>query len=429
MGYVGNVKIGSDTHLVGSTLYGTCDTAAATAAKVVTCANFTTLITGVTIHVKFTNSNTVANPTLNVNSTGAKNIYRYGTTAPSTSSKTSWQAGAVVSFTYDGTNWMMNDWLNNDTTYTAASATPNAVASAGAVGTSSKYAREDHTHAISVGSGDSNGQVKVAGQNASVKGLGSAAYTASTAYATSGHNHDSTYLKLSGGTLTGGLNLANNTWNNIGDDAKLGDLNVSGQIGIQGINGNTGICFKPYSGSTVQSITTDGNGKMSVSTGTFYAPNLFAGTGIDIGAQYGPYIYSENGNINFRCGTDGNYDQYVNVRDLKCAQDHYFGRYAQSNGCVNSYAGNLNDITVTSIYNFDVNNISNYPSGITTGQGFIITLIHSNDTTWATQIYVTMNNFGNETKMYLRNKNNGTQKNQYSVMTGSVSGTTLNITL
>lgn len=104
MGYVGNVKIGSDTHLVGSTLYGTCGTAAGTAAKVVTCANFTTLITGVTIHVKFTNSNTVANPTLNVNNTGAKNIYRYGTTAPSTSAKTSWQAGAVVSFTYDGTN-------------------------------------------------------------------------------------------------------------------------------------------------------------------------------------------------------------------------------------------------------------------------------------------------------------------------------------
>ena len=31
-------------------------------------------------------------------------------------------------------------------------------------------------------------------QNISVKGLGSAAYTASTAYATSGHNHDSAYL-------------------------------------------------------------------------------------------------------------------------------------------------------------------------------------------------------------------------------------------
>ena len=87
----------------GDLRYGTCDTAAATAAKVVTLSGFT-LVTGATIHVKFTNSNTVANPTLNVNSTGAKSIMRYGTTAVSTSTDTSWLAGAVVSFTYDGTN-------------------------------------------------------------------------------------------------------------------------------------------------------------------------------------------------------------------------------------------------------------------------------------------------------------------------------------
>lgn len=114
MGYVGKVTAGGSTHLVGSTLYGTCDTAAATAAKVVTCSDFTTLLTGVTIHVKFTYANGVASPTLNVNSTGAKNIYRYGTTAPSTSAATSWQAGAVVSFTYDGSAWIQNDWLNNN---------------------------------------------------------------------------------------------------------------------------------------------------------------------------------------------------------------------------------------------------------------------------------------------------------------------------
>ena len=87
----------------GDLRYGTCATAAATAAKVVTLSGFT-LVTGATIHVKFTNSNTVANPTLNVNSTGAKSIMRYGTTAASTSPDTSWLAGAVVSFTYDGTN-------------------------------------------------------------------------------------------------------------------------------------------------------------------------------------------------------------------------------------------------------------------------------------------------------------------------------------
>lgn len=131
MGYVGKVTAGGSTHLVGSTLYGTCATAAATAAKVVTCADFTTLLTGVTIHVKFTYANGVANPTLNVNGTGAKNIYRYGTTAPSTSAASSWQAGAVVTFTYDGTYWIMNDWLNDNTNtllrvYRQSSSTYNA---------------------------------------------------------------------------------------------------------------------------------------------------------------------------------------------------------------------------------------------------------------------------------------------------------------
>lgn len=118
MSYVGNVTIGSGTHLVGSTLYGTCSTASGTAAKVVTCANFDKLITGVTIHVKFDAANGVASPTLNVNGTGAKSIMRYGTTAPSTSAATSWQAGSVKSFTYDGTYWQLNDWTNgNDNNY------------------------------------------------------------------------------------------------------------------------------------------------------------------------------------------------------------------------------------------------------------------------------------------------------------------------
>lgn len=125
MSYVGKIKdTAGNTHLVGSTLYGTCSTAAGTAAKVVTCANFDKLEEGVTIHVKFTYSNTAANATMNVNSTGAKNLCSYGTTRVGTSVKTSWQAGAVVSFTYDGTSWVMNDYIadtDTDTKNTAGS--------------------------------------------------------------------------------------------------------------------------------------------------------------------------------------------------------------------------------------------------------------------------------------------------------------------
>lgn len=116
MGTIGKIKQGSTTHLVASTAYGTCDTAAATAAKVATIQDSQafTLMTGVTVHIKMTNANGVASPTLNVNSTGAKRIKRYGTTDPGTAASSSWNAGAVVSFTYDGTYWQMNDWENTD---------------------------------------------------------------------------------------------------------------------------------------------------------------------------------------------------------------------------------------------------------------------------------------------------------------------------
>ncbi len=61
--------------------YGECTTAANTAEKTVACAGFT-LVTGAKIAVKFSNTNTAQNPTLNVNSTGAKNIYYRGSAIP-----------------------------------------------------------------------------------------------------------------------------------------------------------------------------------------------------------------------------------------------------------------------------------------------------------------------------------------------------------
>lgn len=93
--------------------YGVCSTAAATAAKTVALTTGTfSLETGAVVHVKFTNSNTVANPTLNVNSTGAKAIMRYGTTTAATATNSSWYAGTVVTFIYDGTNWLMADFAH-----------------------------------------------------------------------------------------------------------------------------------------------------------------------------------------------------------------------------------------------------------------------------------------------------------------------------
>lgn len=52
---------------------------------------------------------------------------------------------------------------------------------------------------------------------------------------------DGRYVNVSGDTMTGALNFANNLSNNIGDDCKFGDYNESGCVGFQGINGATGI--------------------------------------------------------------------------------------------------------------------------------------------------------------------------------------------
>lgn len=124
MGFVSKVTAGGATHLVGSSLYGTCSTAAGTSAKVATLADFDQLVIGVTVHIKFTYSNTASNATLKVGSTDAKDLCRHGTTRVGTTEASSWKAGAIVSFTYDGTSWVMNDYIedkNDDTKNTAGS--------------------------------------------------------------------------------------------------------------------------------------------------------------------------------------------------------------------------------------------------------------------------------------------------------------------
>lgn len=95
--------------------YGTCSTAAGTAAKVVTCTGFV-LVTGAEITVKFIVTNTAANPTLNANNTGAKPIYYRGSAI---------SAGYLASnrtydFRYNGTQWdLVGDLDTNSNTWKA----------------------------------------------------------------------------------------------------------------------------------------------------------------------------------------------------------------------------------------------------------------------------------------------------------------------
>ena len=97
---INSLTYGSNTYTF-SMPYGTCATAAATAAKVVTINNFS-LETGARITVKFTYANTVASPTLNINNTGARSIYWHGAALPDDQY---WKADAVLDFVYNGSQW------------------------------------------------------------------------------------------------------------------------------------------------------------------------------------------------------------------------------------------------------------------------------------------------------------------------------------
>ena len=124
------------------THFGVCNTEAATAAKTVSVTGFT-LATGAEVTVQFTVTNTAKSPTLNVNGTGAKDIV-YRNAAISAGYLA---ANRVYKFVYDGTNYELIGDIDTNTKYTPATATP-LVAGTGAVGTSTKYAREDHVHPL-----------------------------------------------------------------------------------------------------------------------------------------------------------------------------------------------------------------------------------------------------------------------------------------
>lgn len=95
---ISKITVDSSTHALRP--YGECATAAATAAKVVTCADFTELYSGATILVNFSSANNASNPTLNVNGTGAKSVVLSGS-IPVTA------LSGLCEFVYNGTGWVV----------------------------------------------------------------------------------------------------------------------------------------------------------------------------------------------------------------------------------------------------------------------------------------------------------------------------------
>lgn len=252
MGYGSKIRINGTDYSIASSLYGTCATGSNTAAKVVTCADFDALITGVLILVKFDNGNTAANPTLNVNSTGAKVIYLDSNNAPGTTELTSWRANEVVPFVYDGTYWMMcadrkavqdaittantnistntsdistiNGKIGTTALPTTAQTITGAIAEhetdisglsttitnlrgtaspkmdgTAAVGTATKYAREDHVHPTDTSRAAASAVVP---GTATPKKDGTAAVGTATKYAREDHVHPTDDSRAAASTVT-----------------------------------------------------------------------------------------------------------------------------------------------------------------------------------------------------------------------------------
>lgn len=84
--------------------YGSCTTAAATAAKTATITNFV-MLTGAIAGIQFNSANTAASPTLNINSLGAKSIINGITNTYITTGDI--LTGMTAYFQYNGTYWVL----------------------------------------------------------------------------------------------------------------------------------------------------------------------------------------------------------------------------------------------------------------------------------------------------------------------------------
>lgn len=100
-------RIRSSLVQANTSYYGTCSTAASTAAKVVTCSSFV-LATGARISVLFTTAQTAQTGlTLNVNSTGAKDVWKDGAQPNNDGNCPVWPTTNVTAeFIYDGSHWV-----------------------------------------------------------------------------------------------------------------------------------------------------------------------------------------------------------------------------------------------------------------------------------------------------------------------------------
>lgn len=120
--------------------------------------------------------------------------------------------------------------------------------------------------------------------------------------------------------VSGAVNFANATWNRMGDDCYIGDCNIAGAIGIQGINGATGLYYADHGGGWFMSddewMRTYNNKSVYSGTGTIFSSGVVrADGGFNMNSQtlhnrLSSDLYFSH---NWRCTEGGNLNPYGNV--------------------------------------------------------------------------------------------------------------------
>lgn len=128
--------------------YGACSTDGGTSAKVVTIADTNwQLKVGTIIGVKFTNTNSASNVTLNVNNTGAKSIYYSNIVYTGNNENIVGYSGKIIYYMYDGTYWCwLNSSVEKDTLTSAYCNTTSATAAKTASYTNYKLLAKSYLH-------------------------------------------------------------------------------------------------------------------------------------------------------------------------------------------------------------------------------------------------------------------------------------------
>lgn len=305
MAEISKIIAGDVTYHLRDRNYCTCSTGASTADKTASLDGFV-LDTGASVKVKFTNTNTAANPTLNINSTGAKSIMQYGTTVAGTTATESWDDGAVVEFVYDGTNWVMQGRNTIDAVSKSAGGTfdgniqiNRANGTDSSVGTSSIIVG----NAIAEGTaGNSYGRVQIYGRGANYGTIVAADVTETRLYDLP--DESGTLMTNQGGTFTGHIYVdkpSRGTWQGyssivLGNDKAVGtDENSRGQVMIYGTGTNFATLNADPTADRTISLP-DASGTIALVETSFYGKEIPANQNLNNYTTEGQY-YSASSTV------------------------------------------------------------------------------------------------------------------------------------